>query len=345
MRSVWYKLKSLRTSFRKLNISELKGVTDRIAQSKSDLHDVQAKLILHYSDQLVTEEKTLLEKLEKWSLIEESILQQISRATWIKLRDSNTKYFSTVMKDRNHKKTISMPIALDVTLLTENRKIQIEIITFYKSLMGKACTTLPIVNIQTMRLGLVLNHAQQLDLCANVTDQEIYAGLCSIGDDKAPGVDGYNALFFKRAWLVIKMEICEAVKNSFVTGKLFRAILATRLQKVMPLIISDTQASFIPGRKVADNVLLAHELVKAYSRKNTSPRCVTKVDIQKAYDIVDWNFSHQVIVCLRFPDRFTSWIMTCVSTVNYSIIVNGEHTKQFDAVRGLMQGDPVSQFL
>ncbi|XP_070012294.1 uncharacterized protein [Nicotiana sylvestris] len=65
-------------------------------------------------------------------------------------------------------------------------------------------------------------------------------------------------------------------------------VLANRIQKVIASIISDTQAGFILGRNVADNVLLAHELVKAYSWKNISPRCLIKVDIQKAYDTVDW---------------------------------------------------------
>lgn len=38
-------------------------------------------------------------------------------------------------------------------------------------------------------------------LCVEVTEMEAYDGLCSIGDDKAPGVDGYNAMFFKKPCL------------------------------------------------------------------------------------------------------------------------------------------------
>lgn len=54
------------------------------------------------------------------------------------------------------------------------------------------------------------NH-QQVELCSDVTDQEFYTGLCYIGDDKALEVDGSNALFFKKAWPVIKYDVCVVV--------------------------------------------------------------------------------------------------------------------------------------
>lgn len=52
------------------------------------------------------------------------------------------------------------------------------------------------------------------------------------------------------------------------------------MQKVMSFIISEAHAGFIPGRKIADNVILSHELIKAYNRKHISPRCMIKVDMQ-----------------------------------------------------------------
>jgi len=72
-----------------------------------------------------------------------------------------------------------------------------------------------------------------------------------------------------------------------VLYKLIAKVLANRIQKVIASVISETQAGFIPGRKGVDNIILAHELVHAYNRKNVSPRCMIKVNIQKAYDTVD----------------------------------------------------------
>lgn len=64
-------------------------------------------------------------------------------------------------------------------------------------------------------------------------------------------------------------------------------ILAYRLQKVITEVVNCAQTSFNPGRHIADNILLAIELIVGYSRIYMSPRCVIKVDIRKGYDLVE----------------------------------------------------------
>ncbi|XP_069151992.1 secreted RxLR effector protein 78-like [Solanum lycopersicum] len=70
-----------------------------------------------------------------------------------------------------------------------------------------------------------------------------------------------------------------------------------------------------------------------------------KIDLQKAYDSVEWDYLEKVMCGLGFPEIFVKWIMKCVTTVNYSIVVNGQTSKSFDAAKGLRQGDPISPFL
>ena len=203
----------------------------------------------------------------------------------------------------------------------------------------------------------------------------------SIRNDKALGIDGYNALFFKHTWKIIEQDVIEAIKSFFTTGKLFKPfnftlvtlipkvhspknvkeyrpiacctlfykiiskVITQRLYGVIHSVISESQAGFIPGRKIGDNIILAHELVKAYARKNVSPRSMLKIDLQKAYDSVEWPYLEQVMESLGFPELFTHWVMQCVKTVNYTIVVNGQNTQRFDAAKGLRQGDPMSPFL
>ena len=72
--------------------------------------------------------------------------------------------------------------------------------------------------------------------------------------------------------------------------KISAKALTNRLGHVIQEVIKPSQAGFIPRRFIADNILLATELIRGYSRTHVSPRCVIKVDIKKAYDSVEWPF-------------------------------------------------------
>lgn len=105
------------------------------------------------------------------------------------------------------------------------------------------------------------------------------------------------------------------------------------------------QSAFIPGRILSDNIILSHELVKGYTRKHLSPRCMIKVDIQKAYDSLEWVFLEQMLKELGFAERMITWIMICVTTVNYSFLINGVLSNTMESKRGIRQGDPMAPYL
>ncbi|XP_059310638.1 uncharacterized protein LOC132061991 [Lycium ferocissimum] len=184
---------------------------------------------------LLHKEKEVMLNLEKWSLLEESALKQKSRAKWIQLGDGNNKYFHAVIKERTQRKQICELTSLTGTKLTEPEVIKSEILNFYKSLMGTSSHTMPAVDKEIMRKGPVLNHAQRTLLCREVTEAKIVEGLRSIGDDKSPGIDGYNSLFFKKA-----------ITNFFSSGKLYRAINCTAVTLIPKTPTPATVKEFRP---------------------------------------------------------------------------------------------------
>ncbi|GJY70577.1 hypothetical protein Tco_0474280 [Tanacetum coccineum] len=110
-------------------------------------------------------------------------------------------------------------------------------------------------------------------------------------------------------------------------------------------MVSPNQLAFVPGRNIFDNILLTQELIHNYHLDRGPPRCAFKVDIQKAYDTVDWSFLKEVLIGFGFHDRLVGWIMECVTTVSFSICINGSFHGYFKGKCGLRQGDPLSPYL
>ncbi|GJX42038.1 putative RNA-directed DNA polymerase, eukaryota, reverse transcriptase zinc-binding domain protein [Tanacetum coccineum] len=130
-----------------------------------------------------------------------------------------------------------------------------------------------------------------------------------------------------------------------VLYKCISKIIANRVKEGLGDIVSINQSAFVPGRGIFDNILLTQELMRNYHRRRGLPRCAFKVDIQKAYDTVDWKFLETILVGFGFHPKMVQWIMVCVSGASYSISVNGNVHGWFKGKRGLRHGDLLSPYL
>lgn len=86
-----------------------------------------------------------------------------------------------------------------------------------------------------------------------------------------------------------------------VLYKVIAKVLSSRLQRVTPKLVSLAQSDFVSGRQILDSILLASELVKAYSYHHVSSRCMIKINLRKAYDYVEWPFVEHMLSSLGFP--------------------------------------------
>ncbi|GJW91017.1 putative RNA-directed DNA polymerase, partial [Tanacetum coccineum] len=130
-----------------------------------------------------------------------------------------------------------------------------------------------------------------------------------------------------------------------VIYKCISKILTNRIIEGIKEVVSDNQSAFVPGRRISDNILLTQELMYAYHRDIGPPRCAFKINIQKAYDTVDWHFMDVILKRFGFPPLINKWIMACVSSTSFLIGVNGDIHGFFKGKRGLRKGDPLSPFL
>ncbi|KAL0399880.1 UNVERIFIED_CONTAM: Retrovirus-related Pol polyprotein from type-2 retrotransposable element R2DM [Sesamum radiatum] len=278
------------------------------------------------------------------------------------------------------KKLILAITKSDGSTITSTADIGQEFVTYFTSLLGTAAQTLPVDNdVFDWGPKLSLEHASEL--CKEVTPLEVKQAIFHICDTKAPGPDGFSACFFKKAWNIVGDQVCLAVTDFFRSGRLLRQlnhciialvpksehsptvadyrpisccnviykaitkIIADRLSTVLEHLIDRSQAAFVGGRSITDNIFLAQEMVRQYTRKRISPRCTINVDLRKAFDSVSWTFLSRVLHGYGFPPPFITWIMECVSTSSFSVALNGSLHGFFPGKRGLRQGDPMSPAL
>lgn len=114
---------------------------------------------------------------------------------------------------------------------------------------------------------------------------------------------------------------------------------------VMNFLVSANQTAFIKGRSIYENILLCHEVVRGFDRKQHLLSVVLKIDLRKADDLVSWDFICLILQKMDFSHLFIGWIMECITSPIFFALINRSPTGFFQSNRGLRQRNPISSYL
>ncbi|GJW84566.1 RNA-directed DNA polymerase, eukaryota, reverse transcriptase zinc-binding domain protein [Tanacetum coccineum] len=284
------RLKSLKPVLNKLNWKN-GNLTTRVETLRVKLQEAQT-LVERDPHNSVIKSKAI-ESLNNYNEVvkdEEKLLAQKARIDWLNEGDKNSAFFHKVIKMRRSRNRVdSICDENGVRYVNEEVPMQFEEVDF---------------------------------MVRKISAKEVKDAMFDIGDNRAPGPDGFSSLFFKRAWNVVGKDI-----------------ITNRIKSALKKLVQINQSAFIPGRVIQDNIMLSQEILRGYGRKNVPKRCAIKIDLQKAYDIISWNFLEAILKNFGFHHKMVSWIMKCVQTAGFSICINDERHGYFKEGRGIRQDD------
>ncbi|XP_022026490.1 uncharacterized protein LOC110927176 [Helianthus annuus] len=351
--------------------------SEEVNAALSDLEHLE--LVMESRDLSEEEEWIMLEckkKLKEEEDRKNRDLKQRARIRWAKDGDENTKFFHSMINCRKASNVIH-GLEIEGSWVSKPSLVKKEVFRYFRDKFVEPWEVRPRLVCPGIK-RLSGDEAQLLE--SPFSRQEIKAAAFDCGDERAPGPDGINFRFVKHFWSVLEDDFYNILVAFYESGvinvgcgssfialipkikdplglkdyrpisligiinKVISKLLANRLKKVLDTVVTPSQSAFIGGRFILDGPLIINE-IHSWVKKAKKKVFFLKIDFEKAYDNVNWNFVVDILSQMGFSSRWCAWIRGIISSARASVLVNGAPTFEFKCCKGMRQGDPVSPFL
>eukprot|EP00253_Pinus_taeda_P029818 PITA_29818 len=382
MHTFQLRLKEIKNKIRKWNKEDFGNIFEEKQKLEKAMEEVQQQIILEGRDEERSkEESSLISQLEERRKQEEILWRQKSRINWLREGERNTKFFHQAMiQHRQRNRIFSIKNEAGERVI-EQDGIEKVLTDYHKGILTETQDDRGVaINQICKEIPKMIREEQNKGLMRVATLTEVEEVIMNMKKGKAPGPDGFMAEFYQAGWQFLGQDILEVVEESrikhrmwsgmnstFITlipktnnseeaqgfrpialcnviYKIIATLVAKRLKPLLPSIISPEQTGFVEGRQILDGLVVAQEMIHSLNQHKRKGMMI-KLDLSKAYDRLNWRYLCAVMEAYGFEKRCIEWVFSMVSTPIFSILVNGNPSKPFNASRGIRQGDPLSPFL
>lgn len=301
----------------------------------------------------------LAQREEEWRLK--------SRVIWLKSGDENTKFFQAYAKGQKAANTIWEMKDRQGEMVSSFKGLASLGVDHFQSLFKAPAETSLVEIIQLAQtFPRFAEEEENSNLMEEVTLDELKGVMHSFQRDKSPGPDGWTIEFYEGFFELLGKDLLEVVEESRKSGvihapvnstfitlipktdkpssfddfkpislcnclyKIISKVISKRLKEVL----SKEQFGFLQGRQIHDAIGVAQEALHSYKIRGRSG-VVFKLDLSKSYDRVSWLHVKMLSIHLGFDYPFVRWVMGCISTTSFAILINGVASPFFKVERGL----------
>ncbi|XP_026384893.1 uncharacterized protein LOC113280490 [Papaver somniferum] len=167
-----------------------------------------------------------------------------------------------------------------------------------------------------------INSTVAAGLEENILESECIAALKSLGQNKAPVPDGFQVVIILKCWHFMGDDIVKVVKDFNNWGSINWRLKNTFLALIPKKEVVEEEVAFIKGRKILDCALIGNECLDSRIKSDISG-VVCKIDFEKTFDHVSWEFVAEVLDKMGFDTPWHKWIQGCISNTPISVLING----------------------
>ncbi|GJT97592.1 RNA-directed DNA polymerase, eukaryota, reverse transcriptase zinc-binding domain protein [Tanacetum coccineum] len=290
------------------------------------------------NEDLVSERSKLSKELRDINSSASLDMFQKAKIRWAIEGDENSKYFyGIVNKKRSH--LAIRRVLVEGDWIVDPSNVKKEFLNHFSNRFDKPISPILLLKSQFPN---VLTSDQLVDLKRDVTHEEIKKAVWDCGINKSPGPNGIfppgcNSPFIT---LIPKTQEAKVVKDfrpiSLIGSvyKVIAKILANSFTLVISSLISEVQSAFVSNLQILDGPFILNELL-SWCKHKISKAMIFKVDFEKAFDSVRWDYLDDVLNKFGFRVKWRTWIQGCLNFAMGSILVNEAQLQNLNSTKGL----------